>query len=100
MSIWPTVPNPNEYMRAIIEFLLPVIAMIYIYFFLKKEKDEEVTRERQKLNLVSFVIPISIIIILVYFISGNFKYYAIAIVSNSMKPTFDRGTVVIIEQIN
>ena len=64
------------------------------------DKDEEIDRNYSKSTIIISIIPIILVIIIVYFISGYFKYYALAIASGSMKPVFDRGSVVIIEQVN
>ena len=53
-------------------FLLPIIAIFVIYFFLKRENVEEVTRERPKSSLSGFIVLASIVFILVYLVVGDF----------------------------
>ena len=100
--IIPIVPNPNEYLKAIIDFILPIIILFIVMKSVNKysDKDEEIDRNYSKSTIIISIIPIILVIIIVYFISGYFKYYALAIASGSMKPVFDRGSVVIIEQVN
>ncbi len=100
--IIPIVPNPNEYLKAIIDFVLPIIILFIVMKSVNKysDKDEEIDRNYNKSKIIISIIPIILVIIIVYFISGYFKYYALAIASGSMKPVFDRGSVVIIEQVN
>lgn len=43
---------------------------------------------------------IPLVIFIVYFTSGYFKFYAVAIASGSMMPNINKGDVVIIEKIN
>lgn len=95
--VLPIVPNPNEYIRSLIDFLLPVAMTYRVYKFLKTTKDEEVIREYRRKS-GAFVVPGIIIVALVYFVSGYFKYYAIAIASGSMQPAINPGDVVIIDQ--
>ena len=100
--IIPIVPNPSEYLKAIIDFILPIIILFIVMKSVNKysDKDEEIDRNYSKSTIIISIIPIILVIIIVYFISGYFKYYALAIASGSMKPVFDRGSVVIIEQVN
>ena len=95
----PIVPNPNEYIASIINLLLPLILFYRINTFLKKERDEEVDREYKKRRYGWLIISSMIVIILVYFTSGYFQYWAIAVASGSMSPKINKGDVVIINKI-
>ena len=100
--IVPIVPDPNEYLKAIIDFVLPILILIIVRKNINKysDEDEEIDRNYNKSTIVISIIPIILVIFIVYFISGYFKYYALAIASGSMHPIFDRGSIVIIEQVN
>ncbi len=100
--IVPIVPDPSEYLKAIIDFVLPIIILFKVRKNIVKYSDEnqEINRDYNKSKLVLLIFPIILIIIIIYFVSGYFKYYALAIASGSMNPVFDRGSVVIIEQVN
>lgn len=94
----PIIPDPNEYIKSIIDFLLPVFFIYRIKRFLKKNNnDEEIKRDYRKKNL-EFLVPGLIVVLLVYFVSGYFRYYAIAIASESMQPNIDMGDIVVIDQ--
>jgi signal peptidase len=70
---------------------------------LKKDSnfEEEINSKKTKKFITSaYVFEIVIAMVLVYFVSGYFKYYAIAIASNSMYPTFERGSVAIIQKVD
>ena len=95
----PIIPNPNEYLAAIINFLLPIFYAFKINNFFNKETDEYIDRNYGKQHFSSLIIPTLIIIVLVYFTSGYFHYYAVAIASGSMEPKISKGDIVIIEQI-
>lgn len=71
--------------------MVPVFVFIVTYLFLKRDKDKELDRDYNKTNYLLYLVPVFIVTILVY--------YAIAVASGSMKPIFDRGSVVIVEQI-
>ena len=100
--IVPIVPDPNEYLKAIIDFVLPILILFIVRKNINKysDGDEEIDRNYNKSIIVISIIPIILVIFIVYFISGYFKYYALAIASGSMHPAFDRGCIVIIEQVN
>lgn len=98
--IIPIVPNPNTYLVSIIEFLLPIILGYKIYLFFKKVTDEEIDRNYKKKKSISLVLPTLIIIIIVYFTSGEFHYWTLAIASGSMSTSINKGDIVIVEKIN
>lgn len=94
----PIIPNPNEYVYSIIFFLLPIIILLkLIKWYLKDRVDEEVERVKRK-QIIYYLPIITLVIILVYLVSGYFKYYAIAIASGSMEPNISKGDVVIVNQ--
>ena len=98
----PIVPNPSEYLKAIIDFILPILILFKVRKIVNKysDEDKEIDRNYKKSAIILLIIPIILTIIIIYFVSGYFKYYALAIASGSMNPIFDRGSVVITEQIN
>ena len=99
--IIPIVPNPNRYLKSIIDFIIPIIMLVRVIKVVDKysDKDYEIERNYNKLRVAYLIIPIFITSLVVYLVSGYFKYYAIAIASGSMKPVFDRGYVVVVEQV-
>ena len=100
--IVPIVPDPNEYLKAIIDFVLPILILFKVRKNINKysEERQEIDRNYNRPTIILLIIPIVLIIIIIYFVSGYFKYYALAIASGSMRPVFDRGSVVITERIN
>lgn len=99
MYILPIVPNPNEYLTAVIQFLLPVALGFRLYKFLSEYKKREVTRDYNKRKFTPFILTGLSVIILVYFTSGYFHFWAIAVASGSMKPKINKGDVAIIEKV-
>lgn len=100
--IVPIVPNPSEYLKSIIDFVLPILILFKTIKILDKysDEDQEFDRNYKKSSIIILIIPTILIIIIIYFVSGYFRYYALAIASGSMNPAFDRGSVVITEQVN
>lgn len=97
--ILPLIPNPNEYIYSMAFFLLPVFVLFRIESWQQKDRTNPIERKQQnKSGLIYYLPALIITIVLVYFVSGYFKYYAIAIASNSMSPCFYKGDVVIVDQ--
>ena len=95
----PIIPNPNEYIVALIRFLLPIILVYRLSDVFKLIDEEELERSYSKNSIFSLVIPIIIVAILVYFTSGYFKYSTVAIASGSMEKEISKGDAVIIKKI-
>lgn len=100
--IVPIVPDPSEYLKAIIDFILPILILFKVRKNVNKysDEDKEIDRNYKKSAIIILIIPVILTIIIIYFVSGYFRYYALAIASGSMHPVFDRGSVVIVEQVN
>ena len=95
----PILPNGNWFISGAINVISPVVVYIlYKYELIKENKDIR----KQKNNLkskISYTLAISLSVVLICFMIGIFKHEPIAILSNSMAPTFNRGDVVIFEKL-
>ena len=49
---------------------------------------------------ISYTIALILCLTLILFMLGAFKYESIAILSNSMMPTFERGDIIIFKKVN
>ena len=96
----PIIPNPNEYLMSVINLLLPVLLCYRIYLVLKKTRDEEIDRFYKRKHYGWLISSAVITVILVYFTSGYFSFWAIAVASGSMSPAINKGDVVLIHKIN
>ena len=96
--IIPLVPNADEYLTSLVNFLLPLILLYRIYSTVKNENDEQISREYGRKDYVTLGIGVVIVMILVYFSSGYFTYHAVAIATGSMSPAINRGDIVIIKK--
>lgn len=95
----PLIPNPNQYLSSIIQFILPISLVYRLNKFFNTSHDEDIERDYRKKHLLSFIVPTIFVITLVYFTSGYFKYYSIAIASGSMESVLSKGDIVIVEKI-
>lgn len=96
----PIVPDTGDYILSIIRFAFPLFIGYRIYLFFEKEADKNVERDYKNVNKLSLVFATFVVIVLVYFTSGYFRYYAVAIASGSMTPNIYKGDVVIVEKID
>ena len=98
----PIIPNPNEYLFSLVRFIFPLIVLGKVNSFFEKASDEEITRNYKKRTngIIISIGSIIAMIMVVYFTSGYFHYYALTIASGSMKGEINIGDVVIIEKTN
>lgn len=98
--ILPIIPDVSEYIFSLIGLLLPIIIGRRIYNIFKVENDEDIVRNYKKKDYLILGFSSFIVIFLVYFCSGYFKYHVIAIASGSMHPYLNKGDLAVIEKIN
>lgn len=93
----PILPKLNWFYESIINILLPFIVFISIKTMTDKK---QLVRERPvKTNYLKYIPLISILTIFILFTAGILHYKPVAILSNSMKPSFSRGDLVIVEKL-
>ena len=92
----PIIPNPNEYIYSIIYFCLPIIYLYRIFMIFEKERERRILEINHKYNFGPLIGSIIFITFVVYFTSGYFKYWAIAVASGSMENAIYKGDVVLI----
>lgn len=98
--ILPIIPDVSEYILSLIGLLLPIIIGRKIYNDFRVENDEYIGRNYKKKDYLILGFSSFIVIFLVYFCSGYFKYHVIAIASGSMHPYLNKGDLAVIEKIN
>lgn len=96
----PLVPNPNEYIASIVRFLLPILLGYKLSGFFNLTAYQEIDRNYNKTSAWSLIVPTILVAVLVYFTSGYFHYYAVAIASSSMEKAISKGDIVVIEKID
>ncbi len=96
----PILPNPNEYISSIINFIVPIALGYRFYKISNKEHERDITNEYRDKKIRPLILSTIIVIVLVYFTSGYFHYWAIAVGSGSMSPKINKGDVALIEKID
>lgn len=96
----PILPNINWFLKGAIYILYQVLIYVmykYVFFTNLKIKSKGTN---YLIDKISYFITLSLSIALVLFMIGAFKYEPIAILSNSMSPTFNRGDIVIYKKLS
>ena len=98
LYILPIVPNFNEYVISIIYLLIPILFAYRLYLFLNAKSHDRIPESYKVGKVKSILIPLLIIFTMVYFYSGYFRFYAIAVASGSMSPNIKKGDLAIVDQ--
>lgn len=94
----PIIPDMDWFLASCLGIIIPVIIyLLFQYVFPRKNKT---VRTFRKKNKVLMVVALVFSVLLASFMLGLFKFEPVAIVSNSMKPTYTRGDVVIYEKMS
>lgn len=96
----PIFPALNWLIKAMMEIVLVIIASLYVNYVDIKSSRIMTRRQVKKESVVSYIPFVIVLVVLVCFISGTFKYQPIAVLSNSMLSTFARGDAVIMKKID
>ncbi len=97
----PIIPNPNEYVYSVVFLVLPIIILVKIINWFKSDRTEEIITQGYNHGKKDFLILFFLSIltcVLIYTVSGYFRYYAIAVASGSMEPKISKGDVVIVDK--
>ena len=94
----PFIPDAGPYIESLIRFVFPFVLMYNVYlFFEKRAKDIPISYVKKR-RFIEIPLIAVIVFVLAYFVSGFFRYYAIAIATGSMRPNINVGDVVIVDQ--
>lgn len=97
-QITPIVPNVGPYIQSLIRLLFPFILVYNVHsFFEKRARNVPISYVKKRIFLEIPALAI-IVFTLAYFVSGYFKYYAVAVATGSMYPKINIGDVVIVNQ--
>ena len=99
--IIPIIPNVNNYIYSLISLLLPCAFMLVVYNFFRKsdDKDEkERDYNKKKYKILGLVPAFLIVMVIICFYSGYFRFWVITIATGSMTPKIQIGDLVVIDQ--
>ena len=99
-QIFPISSNVDWFIIATMGILCPIIIYALFRYKLTNNKEDIRKKKENSHHKISFTITLLFCINLVFFMIGIFKYEPITILSNSMKPNFERGDVIIFKKLN
>ncbi len=97
LLLLPILADLDWFMLGTFGIILPVV--IYILFKYIFNKEKEAKKKYTIFAKISYILTLSLCIILTCFMLGMFKYQAITILSNSMDPIFGPSDVVIYKKL-
>ncbi len=100
MFILPILPDIDLYVQTVLNLLFPEIIMYKLYREFKKKNKKESIRKNNKSEKIVTLSLVVLIILMVSLTSGIFKYYVLAIGSESMEPNINKGDIVIVEKLD
>lgn len=95
----PIFPGLNWLIKAMLEIVLVIVCALYVNYVDLQSARVLNRRQLKKERVTSYIPFVIVLIILVCFIGGIFKYQPIAVLSNSMYPTFARGDAVVVQKL-
>lgn len=100
LILLPIIPTTDWFIDGSIGILVPVIIfLLYKYVFSKKREDRR-KKTISTLDKIGYAFTLTVLSTLVAFMLGLFKYEPIAILSNSMYPSYSRGDAVVYEKLD
>lgn len=87
----PIIPNANDYLYSLVLIIIPV----GLYFYINEMNKNPFSIKNNKHNIETIIIVLFLLVI-IYYSTGYFNKYALAIGSGSMVPNINIGDVVII----
>jgi signal peptidase I len=98
MFVVPVFPNLNDYVVSLLGILLPYAIYIFASRMISEYYDEATPEFNHRVfNVVDIVIGF-IVLVLVIFISGYFRFQLIGIASGSMYPSIKKGDAVMVDK--
>lgn len=96
--VLPIAPNSGLYINSLIKFLFPYVLLYNTYkFFQKRDRDIPISFIKKRTYVEIYALAL-FVFCLAYFVSGYFRYYAVAVATGSMLPNIKVGDVVIVDQ--
>lgn len=96
----PIIPKYDWYLRGVSLLLLSIAT----YMFMSRNQQAGHAQSRSGRLLhptrANDIMSLLVMICTVLFVTGFFSYKPVTIVSNSMKPVYSRGSIVIIQKVN
>jgi signal peptidase I len=94
----PIVPDLGPYISSVVAILLPTLLLIRLNEFFATDRPIPGRERHRMLKWLTVMPSVALLVLVVLLISGVGRYWAMAVGSGSMEPTFNVGDVVIIDK--
>ena len=91
----PIFPSFGSYVKLIILFIFPLLVLYSVRNRLYRRVNN---KKISKISIITTIVLFIVLLLIVILSSGIIRFYALAIGSESMKPTINKGDVVIIDK--
>jgi len=99
LYILPIFPKFGNYIDSVLRITIPIFIFLWLYRKIDKINPKKlVIIEKKKLLNLFRINIILFCLIMIYFISGFFRYQALVIATGSMRPNISVGDVVIVDK--
>lgn len=95
--LFPVLPILTWLTKTVICILIPTAFCFYVEG--KMQICQGKRRKREKENLISDVVVLTICVVFVWFFAGVFPWYPSVVMTGSMEPLIDPGDMIIVEKI-
>lgn len=95
----PILPNVNWFYTGLFGILVPIILYILVNYSQAKLERKMSWQEEKRSRPITYVPILIMVLVVVGFVVGFFKYQPVAVVSDSMLPVFARGDMIIVEKV-
>ncbi|MBR3210758.1 MAG: S24/S26 family peptidase [Bacilli bacterium] len=96
--VFPILPNTNLSATTMIDTIVPILLWVRMSTHYEKKEKKHNTTNDNLINLSILTFPVILMMIILYFTSGYFRYESIVIGTSDMSPTINKGDVVIIDK--
>ena len=94
----PIAPDLGIYITSMLNIIFPVVLFLKLNAFFGKVQFNQ--PKRSIITKLIIIMPSALVLLIVIvLVSGIFRVYALAIISNSMRPHIKRGDAVIVEKL-
>ena len=98
LFVLPIYPALGAYFGSLLGIIFPVVLFLKINTFFAITQPSTIRKSNFK-KLMIWIPSISILLVIIILTSGIFKFYWLAVGSDSMRPSINRNDVVIIEKL-
>ena len=95
----PILPNINWFYTGLFGILVPMALYIMVNYSQLRLERKLTWQDEKRSRPITYVPVLIVVLVVVGFVVGFFKYQPVAVISDSMLPLFARGDMIVIEKV-